>query len=127
MNELKAVEKQIAKTLGHKDPDTFALQQMRKNLGRESVQRMGKAMAVRSVFRRTGRTTRMVVKALSYAAHGKSVVLMGYNLTHSRQLVEQAREYATKVGINPRNILAARSERGLVGLSDQVIIFRDEL
>ena len=58
-------------------------------------------------FRARGTTTKMLCEALvflSYLPEGKKVYTKGHDPQYSRQLCYTAREYAYKLGLNPRDV-----------------------
>jgi hypothetical protein len=58
--------------------------------------------------RRSGRTTRMILNALGYAADGKTVLIFGLNLRQTNYIVNIAMKYAKLLGIDGNKIKSGR-------------------
>ena len=68
------------------DPDEFAIEAMRRNLNKEREAVMGPKMLLREHHRRTGRTTRMLIRVLAELQRGGTVRIVAGNLAMTRHL-----------------------------------------
>lgn len=96
--------------LGLEDPDAFALKMMRHNLSEEKVAVLGAKAAIEGVYRATGRTTRMMIKALWMMAQGEAIRFSAYSTEYAIEIQKNAHEYALALGITPLLASACRHD-----------------
>ena len=95
---------EVAKRLGLRNPDHFALE--------SRWERLNRGQDIETVLtRRQGHTTRNLLAALCHLMDtDQNVLIVGHNLEVTNQMVRQAGDYALKLGLDPRRIKKATSQ-----------------
>ena len=103
---------EIYNGLGLDDPDVFIKKQRALNYAWWLDQEHKGGIPPDQQWRRTGRTTMMLVNALSWLANneGKTVAIKGHCPNYSTNLMFIARDYAERLGIDPMRIVG-RTQR----------------
>lgn len=86
--------KKLALSLGLRDPDLFAIEQLRKNLSEQQVANLGVERAFRERMRGTGVTTRAYLQGLLLARSHKVIFIVQPQHKDLRQ--KQLYEYLSK-------------------------------
>lgn len=105
---------EIYALLGLEDPDAFALKKIHEAISSERVKWFGPSGALRSVFRSTGRTTRVAVEAIGALLNGQRVWIFTRPPFQAEATRARIRDLLTEV-------LAIRKESSrFVGLLEKV-------
>lgn len=72
--------------------------------------------------RGSGRTTRMMVRALEAVALGQRIYLVAFSLGYARQLTEKLRVWAAKLNLNGTLILVPRPSAAMTGLAAKAFV-----
>lgn len=109
---------EIAKRLGLRNPDHFALE--------SKWEWLNQGQDLETVLtRRQGNTTRNLLAALCHLMDtDQNVLIVGHNLEAANQMGRQAGDYALKLGLDPRRIKTATSQTqwGLGWNDNQVFV-----
>lgn len=109
---------EIAKRLGLRDPDHFTLE--------SKWEMLNQGHDLETVLtRRQGHTTRNLLAALCHLMNtDQNVLIVGHNLDTANWMERQARDYALKLGLDPRRIKTATSQTqwGLGWNDNQVFV-----
>lgn len=91
---------EIFRRLDLEDPDEFAIRRMRENLSLDRVRQAGTRLAIESVYRRTGRTTRAIIGGIARAAPDGVLTICGGVSASIRHLhAQHAREICHRLGL----------------------------
>lgn len=106
-------EEQIAKALGFLPFDLWQCVATAENVKKlrgclDLWENKAKATAM---TRGTGRSTQILIAALSELSEGKNVVIAAYDPKWEDKMANQARSWAKKLGLNPDGIQTKRRQR----------------
>ena len=95
----------IYKLLGLESPHVFGLVAARHNLSKETEAVKGPATTLREALRQTGRSTRVVIAALTVLSEGTPIYFTAESEAMVQWLTDKARHYAQILGLDVTKVL----------------------
>ncbi len=124
-------EEEIRARLGLMPADEFRKMQIQENekLIWERVKghsdHVAATIHIQMKYRRTGRTTNMLIKAVEALSKGESVLVLGHTLWYSRQLYSDLREMCLRCGVDDSKVKFPTSQSENQVRGTNALVFHD--